>query len=249
MSEYNKQVVEHTDVPEPAVSAPVSAPSSARRRLIKLGAVSAPVIATLTSRPALAWHCQTPSAWGSLKANPNTSLAPSDSALPYQDECWYISDWNGNVARSSSGYSSKPWETLWAKYPTLKANNVPAKPATKTTKAQAAYCDYRLITVGQLVSVIPGFKTSAPYATTMSQLFGSASLHRSAITAQLNFILCAPLANNMEVCLSPKSTRSTTTIPQSLQQMATRTYSPGKGIAVWGDATTIDYLYKTWMAR
>lgn len=46
-------------------SQPMGAPRiPSRRRLIRLGTTAVPVVATLARRPALAWHCQSPSAWG-----------------------------------------------------------------------------------------------------------------------------------------------------------------------------------------
>jgi len=244
MSDIEKQ----TEGGGGAVDVPVlpstSVLSVSRRRLIKLGASAAPVVATLVSKPALAWHCQTPSAWGSLKANPRTSLAARDNLLPFPDECWSISDWGANSSRSSSGYSDPPWTVLANRFPQLK--NVAANPKKHT----AAYCNPVILTVAQLTTALAGtdFQTMANGNLTIPQLFAGASVHRSTIVAQLNFLLCAPLGNQMEVCLSPQATRNITKIPLSLQNMALRRYSPGKGIAFWSDATTIEYLSKNWMA-
>ena len=79
------------------------APSPSRRRLIKLGAVAVPVVATLASRPALAWNCQSTSAWGSTMVG--TSLQHTQTT---SFETWYISDWRDNVIRSSAG-TQRPW--------------------------------------------------------------------------------------------------------------------------------------------
>jgi hypothetical protein len=74
-----------------------------RRRLIKIGITAAPAVLTLASRPVLAWHCKSPSAWGSEQINPNTSLAPHTT---YPNETWTISNWKNNTGRAGLG---KPW--------------------------------------------------------------------------------------------------------------------------------------------
>ncbi len=92
----------NTDVSGSGVAASDAA-SPSRRRLIKLGAAAVPVVATLASRPALAWHCQSTSAWGSTMVG--TSLQHTDTT---SFETWYINDWKDNVVRSAAG-SSAPW--------------------------------------------------------------------------------------------------------------------------------------------
>ncbi|MDE2298344.1 MAG: hypothetical protein KGK18_09270, partial [Burkholderiales bacterium] len=56
-----------------------------RRRLLKLGATSVPVTLTLTSRPVLAWHCNTTSAWGSAQMMPNNSTTLRNTATQLAD--------------------------------------------------------------------------------------------------------------------------------------------------------------------
>ena len=45
--------------------------AASRRRLLKTGVSVAPIVLTLASRPVLAWHCKSTSAWGSEQLNAN----------------------------------------------------------------------------------------------------------------------------------------------------------------------------------
>lgn len=77
--------------------------SARRRRLIKLGASAVPVGLTLASRPVRAWHCNSTSAWGSAQINPTASTTARNSATDFSDDCWTISEWQGNISHGSLG--------------------------------------------------------------------------------------------------------------------------------------------------
>ena len=64
--------------------------ASARRRMLKRGIAVSPVVLTLVSRPVLAWHCKSPSAWGSEDMNPTTSLRTNEGHNSWLDETWTI---------------------------------------------------------------------------------------------------------------------------------------------------------------
>jgi len=85
-----------------------------RRRLIRLGASSVPVTLTLASRPVMAWHCYTTSAWGStIQANQVASVAARlNNSRSDGNECWYISNWCNNTMYSPAHGSYKPWRVL-----------------------------------------------------------------------------------------------------------------------------------------
>lgn len=78
-----------------------------RRRFLKAGATIAPVALSLTSRPVLAWHCKSPSAWGSEQLNPKSSLQAGKIGLA--DESWTITNWGDNSTRAGLPL---PWDTL-----------------------------------------------------------------------------------------------------------------------------------------
>lgn len=232
MSEIGKQgkvSAEGGDAPI-ADSHPVASPS--RRRLIKLGTAAVPVIATLTSRPAFAWSCQTTSAWGSEQINPNTSLKNKAGHQSYQNEAWYISNWRDNVARSAAGYTNAPWSVLNTKYPSL---------YDKTTKTNGQF-DYKKVTIGKLLATVPGLNAAnaSGQATVKEVLTSGSPLQKSVIVAQLNYVLLSPLSGNeLEKCFPPGE----------LQKMASGSYSPS-GLGVTWDSTKITkYLFDNWIAR
>ena len=74
-------------IAQPTVEAPAR-----RRMLLKSIGTGSAVVASLASRPAYAWHCQSPSAWGSAQINPNTSLKNNPGHTSYVDETWTISN-------------------------------------------------------------------------------------------------------------------------------------------------------------
>lgn len=96
--------------PTPVAGAVVS---QRRRRFIQAGVV--PVGLTLASRPVMAWHCNTTSAWGSavLRNGGASVQARADNAVLSNTECWTISNWVGNTVRSQVS-SSAPWSFVAA---------------------------------------------------------------------------------------------------------------------------------------
>ncbi|MDO8652101.1 MAG: hypothetical protein Q7R66_07920 [Undibacterium sp.] len=231
MSEINKRTVAPAEPVDVPVQASHSVESTSRRRLIKLGSAAVPVVATLVSRPALAWHCKSPSAWGSEIINPNTSLKTNAGHQSYPDEAWYITDWRDNVARSSAGFGDKPWKVLCTKYPGL-------KDATTTTNGSF---DYTKVTISKLLAVIPGLRSTASSNSKVKAVLTSGSdLQISTLVAQLNYILLSPLsANQIESCLSG----------DKLQKMALGNYSPSGLNQTWDAAKIKTYLYENWIAR
>jgi len=105
-----------------------------RRRLIKIGVAATPVIMTLASRPVLAWHCKSPSAWGSEQLNPNTSIK-HDS---YVDETWTITNWINNRGRAAVLSGNPPWRQLALKIPGI-----------------SSITNYKYVTVGAVRAAIP----------------------------------------------------------------------------------------------
>lgn len=235
MSEIDKHAVIQAGAVDAPAQTSAHVASVSRRRLIKLGSAAVPVVATLVSRPALAWHCKSPSAWGSEIINPNTSLRTNAGHQSFPDETWYITDWRDNIARSSAGYGNKPWAVLQSKYSALK-NNAPPSAPIKTS------LDHTLVTIAQLQAAIPGLRTAGALASAKvnTVLSTGSDLQKSTIVAQLNYILLSPLAaNQLEMCLPPAA----------LQQMADGTYKPSGTGQAWDSAKIKKYLYENWIAR
>lgn len=82
-----------------------------------------PVSLTLASRPVMAWHCNTTSAWGSavLRNGGASVQARADKAVINETECWFTNNWINNTVRSQVS-STAPWEFArrrWASNRTL----------------------------------------------------------------------------------------------------------------------------------
>lgn len=219
---------------QPAADAGKAPASSrfSRRKLIKLGASTVPVVATLASRPALAWHCQTPSAWGSEIINPNTSLKANAGHKTYGDEVYYISNWyNNNTNGSSMG--TNPWEALLAMKPSLK---------TSATSDSSGNFSYTKVTVGFFFSTCTNIvrPSGLTDTTKLYTVFNTGSFQAAVIVAQLNFwLLSTASGNDVEFCVD--STK--------LKAMAGGSYSPPNLGVTW-DATQIkNYLSQNWIAR
>ncbi|MES2236931.1 MAG: hypothetical protein EPO47_00555 [Rugosibacter sp.] len=195
-----------------------------RRRLIKLGAVAVPIVATLASRPALAWHCKSPSAWGSEIINPNTSLRTNEGHQSYPDETWYISNWANNTARGSVGYSALPWNKFFDKYSDIK---------------NAVNSNWKKVKISHLTSKGINCGTASQTAYACNVLTSGTSLQKATITAQLNYLILSPLTRNeMEQCLG---------FPD-LQRMASGSYSPSGTGVTWTSDAIVKYLKDNWIA-
>lgn len=223
MSDQNSNSQLNPEVPP----APNEKVALGRRRLIKIGATSIPVVMTLASKPVLAWHCKSPSAWGSEQLNPNTSLINNPGHNEYQDETWTITNWKSNTARSAVGTSMRPWDKLKSVYPSIYDSS------TKTNNA----FDYTKVTVSKLFSVVStlGRPSGLSNSTTIKTVLTSGtSFQKYVICAQLNHLLLSPLSlNQMESCITFAE----------LKKMATGVYTPPNMPNVtWSSTEIITYL-------
>lgn len=206
-----------------------SVASPSRRRLVKLGTVAVPTVATLASRPALAWHCKSPSAWGSEIINPNTSLKTNGAHQSYPDEAWYISNWASNTARSGvSWLTAKPWDRFFSLYPAIKS--AAANNSNNVTIAMLGSIGLNVASVSGTAKVRTVLGTGPGAGTTFQ---------KSVITAQLNFKTVSGYSQNeMESCLAF----------DSLKTMASGTYSPS-GLGVnWHQTEIIQFLSENFFA-
>ena len=201
---------------------------ASRRRLIRAGAGLVPVVSTLASRPAHAWQCRSPSAWGSLKANANTSLKNNAGHRAYTDETWTLANWKNNTARSATGYSAKPWVKLCENFSTI---------VTKETKTQGSF-DHTKVTVSMLQAVM-GIQVPSGLNPSVKcvDLMGSANFGSCCLAAQLNWILLSPLPkNDLEKCLSLVD----------LKNMAIGAYPAG---SPWTQQQVRTYLTENYIVR
>lgn len=150
-----------------------------RRRLFRQGA--SVVAVTLVSRPVLAWHCKSPSAWGSELINPNTSLATNAGHRTYGDETWTITNWVNNTERAGLG---KPWRKL--------KERLGSPQDTKRSD----------ITLGN----VTGFGLTIPSGLSSGQkvvdvLASGTQFQKYIVVAQLNRLLLAGDTNGIDECL------------------------------------------------
>lgn len=194
-----------------------------RRRLLKLGASSVPVALTLTSRPVLAWHCNTTSAWGSAQMMPNNSTTVRNAANQLPDESWTISDWLYNTP---GGVGSYPWVRLGTQYST-----------SGVTSASKNY------TIASLFSDTGGVYPVGLNGTdkVWYKINTGSTFQKYMIVAKLN----ARLIPNVASCL-----KSDGGIDQ-LRYMLDGSYTPPNttGGSTWGMAEIQNYLYNNWIVR
>ena len=208
----------------------VAAHSPARRRLIKLGSSAVPVIATLASQPALAWHCNSASAWGSAQAGTTASQNTRNTSKQLTDETWMISNWKSNTTRAGLGI---PWTVLRTKY-----NGIGAAGCTGSNVKIKTLFDSSKLTAP--LTPISGLSTSTNNTMVADFLNGTGStdFQRHALVAQLNYLLLGSTGWN--VCLK-STTELATVIPQTLQQMCAGTYAYPTGSAYWTQAKIVQY--------
>jgi hypothetical protein len=229
MSDIDKQSKTGHGAPDTSKAMDQQVKSPSRRRWVKLGTAAIPAVATLASRPALAWHCKTPSAWGSEIINPNTSLRTNGAHQSYPDETWYISNWADNTARSGvSWLTIKPWSRFFTLYPAIQT---------------AASNNSNNVTIAMLGSIgihVAGATSTAKVRVVLGTGAGSGTpFQKAVITAQLNFKAVSGYAQNeMESCLAF----------ENLNTMAAGSYSPpGLGVN-WYQSEIIQYLRENYFA-
>lgn len=239
MSEINKQLDARLGEATVLTTAlrPIASPS--RRRLIKLGTAAVPVVATLASRPALAWHCQSPSAWGSEQINPNTSLKNGVAHKTYIDETWTINNWKTNTPRTVVDFATgvdagAPWNELCIACPKLLTI-----PECYTKKNSKSVFDYKKVTVGYLMTcgfVNPGFATTLLVKDVPSGTYGTQP-RTYALIGQLNYAVLkkARFKNDIDSCLKDGQ----------LESMIAGTFDGGDGM--WSLTKVSEYLFNNWV--
>lgn len=197
-----------------------------RRRLIKIGVTAAPVVMTLASRPVLAWHCKSPSAWGSEQLNPNTSI----SHATYTDETWKITNWVSNSGRTLVLGGALPWTKLAA-------------------KLSITITDYKQVTIGGIRAAVPtlpvgvndsqsvysGLSGKKPNGVDPAD-FSWSEFAKYLVVAQLNrYLLAAGVWDPQCVTQTELSAMATLTYPSATSH--------------WTEQQVKDYLYNNWIVR
>lgn len=229
MSDIDKQPKTKLEEEQASVTGERPVASVSRRRLIKLGTTAVPAVATLVSQPALAWHCKSPSAWGSEIINPNTSLRTNAGHQSYPDETWYISNWANNTTRSGiSWLTVTPWKRFFTLYPAIK------------TAAGNNSSNVTIAMLGTIGIHVAGAAATASVRAVLGTGAGAGTpFQKAVITAQLNYKTVSGYAQNeMEQCLAFSN----------LNTMATGSYSPS-GLGVnWHQTEIIQYLSENYFA-
>lgn len=218
MSDLNDPVQPSATTPGAAHDAHASA-LQRRRRLLKIGAGAVPTALTLTSRPVMAWHCNSTSAWGSAQGvNPLASSVARAKSTEVADECWYISEWKDPK-------NATPWDRLDA--------------ATGVKYCRAVY------TMNQLFSGrLPVDCSSYGAMKVWAVLSDSAkckprSFTEAMIVARLNYRTNA----GVRTCLNPTSSAT-----DELSKMATGLYKVPGTQTVWDKDAIMKYLALNWAA-
>lgn len=217
-----------------------------RRRFIRLGAGSVPVGLTLTSRPVMAWHCYTTSAWGSQRADGVAAGTSVYNRLERNvgttringDECWSITNWVNNTGRGSGWrYATPPWQYV--------GGNVMKKDGTSTQKAQHAKDN---LSVG---AVFPGGFIGGGTSTKCWDVIkdgGHNTLAGRILIAGLNRLYAEPSHKNvMNACLNPTSYDPGSDQLALMARLGTAYKPPGRSVA-WTEQEIKSYLSASYLA-
>jgi hypothetical protein len=199
---------------------------ASRRRLLKLSGVAAPVALTLTSRPVMAWHCNTTSAWGSAQINPNQSTSARNTNNQLGNETWTIANWKDNTTRVGLGM---PWTSL---------GNAFGVAIHTSNPSSANY--YKNLTAAWLFASVGLPSGLVGTDKLWDKICNGSQWQKYMIVARMNTILIA----NVKSCLTSSNHAD------QLKLMATGTYSPSNlGGVVWDQAMIMQYLEQNWIVR
>lgn len=148
-----RPINDHQLTPQAPASVDASArqlASARRRRLLKIGGAAVPAALTLTSRPVMAWDCNTASMWGSVQGISTTHSSYGRSRVGsgtnqalFADETYTKANWVNNTSRA--GLPSSPWTAVgcasnktgrWKDFKTLLISDVIGAPIAGVTSSQ-----------------------------------------------------------------------------------------------------------------
>ncbi|XVJ68863.1 MAG: hypothetical protein HEQ39_03810 [Rhizobacter sp.] len=228
MTEGEKSIPSESS-PIPAVVSPDEQAAkhlTSRRRLIKLGGAVAPVALTLTSRPVMAWHCNTTSAWGSAQINPNQSTTARNKKNELPNETWTIDNWKHNSSRA--GLPS-PWTALGQSFGVHIQTNNPS--------GENYYQNFTAAWLFASVGLPTGIGANDKL---WDRICNGSQWQKYMIVARMN----TRLIHNVKSCLT------SSTYVDELSLMATGTYKPNHlGGVVWNQHMIMQYLEQNWIVR
>lgn len=206
--------------------------ASPRRRFIRLGASAVPVAMTLASRPVMAWHCNSTSAWGSAQLAGNVGSAKTrlDNTVTNGNECWKISNWKNNDT-SGSNMSSAPWNVVKTALGVSSVND--AKNALK---------------VNQIFTSLSGYAGTTKVWDIVN---GGAGWAQSVTVARLNTVYATSYQTQINACVVSNATGPNG--GDQILRMASlgpgQYFSPNSPTYKWTDADITGYLSTNWLAR
>lgn len=220
--------MDHHSAPQQPAATPVDGTvvSQRRRRFIQAGVV--PVGLTLASRPVMAWHCNTTSAWGSavLRNGGASVKARAELAVIKNTECWNISNWRYNTVRKEVN-GTAPWVFVASRF---FGGGTVSNAQKKLTVSHLYPAGLRLVNAGSKVHALIDADPNS-YATFM-------------LVARLNTLFAG---NRVAECV----------ISSSGEDMLLKMGAQGPNVfkprdstgAAWGEEQIRNYLYSNYLVR
>lgn len=213
-----------------SVSADVAATLARRRRFIKLGASSVPVALTLTSRPVMAWHCSSTSAWGSAQmgqATVGSAKTRLDNNITDGNECWTVANWKNNNC-TGSNMSTIPWNVV---------------------KSKGGYSSVVNAKAGLTIGMIfPNGLLGCNGSTTVwSIVSGNDKFKKSVTVARLNSVYATSYKSQIDSCIISSGNRSDQI--QEMARLGSSYASPNAPTIKWSTDDIVAYLNSNWLAR
>ncbi|MCV2350774.1 hypothetical protein [Paucibacter sp. Y2R2-4] len=201
-----------------------------RRRFMKIGASAVPVSLTLSSRPVMAWHCNTTSAWGSaILLNGGASVKARAEAKQLQGtECWYLTNWVADTC-TGTNLTVKPWTAA-------------GKLAFASPKNTATYTKANL-KISQIFPLgLTGVTSTDTVNAALARLASGDDYRAYLIAARLN----ALYAPNKDVAKCTVS--NGTDMTQQMAKLGAGLFKPTNSTVAWTADNIKQYLKANWLA-
>lgn len=233
-----------------------SAQALARRRWLRSGLKATPVVvASLAARPALAWHCIAPSAWGSINpGNGDVNFATLSGSLTrfHPVDFGVVFQFSDFATASGSGWTylkgTNGTNNRFSKFP----NNLPA--GKKKEYLQGTYSNstiYPPIAALTVDGLCAGLGITTPSGSGSSAPLAMIATGRNGGVGQV------PFGASMLIALINLKFKNST-LPGScyiaggvnvIEAMASGSYTPSGQTQPWTKGDIADYLHYNWFAR